>query len=38
VEDVARVPPRLANPPPLGKIDHLTGPQSENMYLSALQR
>jgi uncharacterized protein YbjT (DUF2867 family) len=35
VEDVARVlAALLANPPPhLGKIDHLTGPQSENMYL-----
>jgi uncharacterized protein YbjT (DUF2867 family) len=35
VEDVARVlAARLANPPPhLGKIDHLTGPQSEHMYL-----
>jgi uncharacterized protein YbjT (DUF2867 family) len=35
VEDVARVlASLLANPPPhIGKIDHLTGPQSENMYL-----
>ena len=35
VEDVARVlAALLANPQPhLGKIDHLTGPQSENMYL-----
>ena len=35
--DVARVlAARLANPPPhLGKIDHLTGPQSENMYFYA---
>jgi uncharacterized protein YbjT (DUF2867 family) len=35
VEDVARVlAALLANPQPhIGKIDHLTGPQSENMYL-----
>jgi uncharacterized protein YbjT (DUF2867 family) len=37
VEDVARVlAALLANPPPhLGKIDHLTGPQSENMHFYA---
>jgi uncharacterized protein YbjT (DUF2867 family) len=37
VEDVARVvAARLADPPPhLGKIDHLTGPQSETMHVFA---
>jgi uncharacterized protein YbjT (DUF2867 family) len=37
VEDVARVlAARLANPQPhLSKIDHLTGPQSENMHFYA---